>query len=262
MNKNISLPLISIVTVVLNGAKYIEETILSVVRCKEFQIQYIVIDGGSTDGTLDIIKKYQSNIDYFISEPDDGIYDAMNKGIGAATGLCVALLNCGDYYGIGTIEAIVGELAKCDPTSYYVFAGGVSMVDEEKSIVASYLPSNQRIQQRFLTMPLNHPAMFVSASVYRDFGLYNSALKIAADYEFVLKIIESNVPIFLLPKVLTNMRAGGISDSWRSLIRRVIEIYFIIKKYKTIGFCLVVSAREVIAYVVRPLRRNRSEIVK
>lgn len=97
-------PLVSIITVVLNGEKYLEETILSVLNQTYDNVEYIIIDGGSTDGTLDIIKKYEHAIDYWVSERDRGIYDTMNKGITVASGEWIELLNAGDFYESGAIH--------------------------------------------------------------------------------------------------------------------------------------------------------------
>lgn len=249
------IPLVSVVTVVLNGAQHIEETILSVVAAKDSSIEYIVIDGGSTDGTLDIVKKYSRYIDYHISEPDGGIFDAMNKGIRIAKGHCVGLLNCGDYYLTDTIKVVIKQLRDCKEP-YFLIAGGVNMVDDSKCVVSGYIPDEYRIQRRFFSMPLCHPALFVSRTIYIDFGLYNVSFKIASDYEFVLRILERNIPVYILQRILTNMSTGGISDTWRSLYRRVKEYYIILRKYKGLGYCLLVSAREIAAYVVRPLRRK------
>lgn len=239
----------------LNGVQHIEETILSVAEAKDSSVQYIVIDGGSTDGTLDVIRKYSSFIDHYVSEPDGGIFDAMNKGIRAANGDCIGLLNCGDYYEAGAVEAVMEQLRDCE-TPYFLIAGGVNMVDDSKGVLSSYIPNEDRIQRRFVSMPVNHPALFVSRAVYRDFGLYDASYKIASDYEFVLRVIEDRVPVHIIHKSLTNMRIGGVSDSWRTLIQRVREHYCIVRQYREAGYCLFVSAREVVAYLTRPLRRK------
>jgi cellulose synthase/poly-beta-1,6-N-acetylglucosamine synthase-like glycosyltransferase len=97
-------PLISIITVVYNGEKFLEETIKSVINQTYDNVEYIIIDGGSSDGTIDIIKKYEDYIDYWVSEKDNGIYDAMNKGIDLATGIWINFMNAGDLFFDNTIE--------------------------------------------------------------------------------------------------------------------------------------------------------------
>lgn len=100
-------PLVSIITVVFNGEKYLEQTILSVLNQTYSNIEYIIIDGGSSDATLDIINKYTDKIDYWVSEPDSGIYDAMNKGISLATGQLIGIINSDDWYELDAVEEIV-----------------------------------------------------------------------------------------------------------------------------------------------------------
>jgi len=105
-------PLISIVTVVYNGAKHLEQTILSVLKQSYPNVEYLIIDGGSTDGTLEIIRQYEEAIDYWISETDKGIYDAMNKGISLASGDYIVFLNADDWYERGAIESVAQNIIK------------------------------------------------------------------------------------------------------------------------------------------------------
>jgi len=100
-------PLVSIITVVLNGRKTIEQTILSVRNQSYANIEYIIIDGGSTDGTINIIEKYSEGVDFWISESDNGLYDAMNKGIGYANGELIGLLNSDDYYESDAVSRVI-----------------------------------------------------------------------------------------------------------------------------------------------------------
>jgi len=110
-----SRPLVSIVTVVYNGEKYLEQTIRSVINQRYDNIEYIIIDGGSTDGTLDIVEKHEKMIDYWISEPDEGIFDAMNKGIKICRGELIGLINADDYYAPNAIERVVSCYLKEKP---------------------------------------------------------------------------------------------------------------------------------------------------
>lgn len=118
MEENNKAPLISIITVVYNGEKYLEQTIQSVINQTYKNIEYIVIDGGSTDGTLDIIKKYEEHISYWVSESDKGLYDAMNKGIGVAKGELIGMINSDDWYELEAVE-IMAEAYKNNPTKVY-----------------------------------------------------------------------------------------------------------------------------------------------
>src|SRR6056297_2583422 len=128
MNKKITnnkRPLISIITPVLNDARYLEQTIQSVITQDYDNIEYIIIDGGSTDGTVDIIKKYEDSIAYWVSEPDEGIYDAQNKGVFKATGEYFAVLNSGDYYASTDVVSKVAECIIDDPGVDYVYSNAL-----------------------------------------------------------------------------------------------------------------------------------------
>jgi len=238
-------PLLSVVTVVRNGERYLEETIQSVIAHKD--IQYIIIDGASTDDTVSIIKKYDEHIDFWVSESDRGIYEAMNKGINLAAGECVALLNCGDVYEQGTLD-IVSEKVMQTTEKHYVIAGGVSMIDSVGEVSGVYIPDNNSLDNKFRYMPLNHPAMFVSRAVYRDIATYNAELKIAADYEFVLTLLDQKVGIIFMESILTRMRSGGISESPKSIGVRLKESFRIRRKYSGLLYCSLISLREVLSF--------------
>ena len=120
-----NIPLISIITVSYNAVKTIEDTILSVINQTYPNIEYIIIDGGSTDGTLDIIKKYQDKITYWVSEPDKGIYDAMNKGIAKANGELIGIINADDWYELDAVQNVVLEFNNTRPAIYH---GGLNIV--------------------------------------------------------------------------------------------------------------------------------------
>src|SRR5574342_808175 len=122
-------PLVSVITVVYNGARHLEQTLLSVINQGYGNIEYIVVDGGSVDGTLDIIGKYEDRIDYWVSEPDDGTYDAMNKGIELAHGELIGLLNSDDYYEPDAIGIIAGKY-KEKPTPQIVFGNAYALPEE------------------------------------------------------------------------------------------------------------------------------------
>ncbi|HLP04518.1 MAG TPA: glycosyltransferase family 2 protein [Paludibacter sp.] len=198
-------PLVSIITVCYNSAKTIEQTILSVVHQTYSNIEYIIIDGGSTDGTLDIIEKYSDRIAYFITEPDNGIYDAMNKGVRAANGEMIGIINSDDWYELSAIEKIVDIYSKNRMVD--VIHGGIRMYDNEKYLT-TYCP---KIKQLNLCM-IPHPACFVTKAAYTKYGNYNLKYKIAADYELMARIYSSNGSFVFCNKILANLRMGGTSD--------------------------------------------------
>lgn len=204
-------PLISIITVVYNGGKSLEKAVLSVASQSYRHIEYIVIDGGSTDNTLEIIKKHEQHISRWISEKDNGIADAMNKGVKMATGDLIGFLNADDWLEEGAIE----KVAAAYDTNTVVY-GDVRFWD--KNIQTKTTNSNHlRLRQG---MTIAHPAAYVPLSVYKSHGLFNTDFKVAFDYDFILRIHMAGVPFKNIHSVLVNMSLGGLSDKkWLLAIR-------------------------------------------
>lgn len=167
---------VSIVTVCYNSAKTIERTIKSVAGQDYTNIEYIIIDGGSTDGTLDIIDRYKDKISVLVSEPDKGIYDAMNKGIARATGDIIGFMNSDDWYADGAIAAIVDSFSKTDADIVY-----------GKTIVSKNGICQERINGSLndicFGMVFCHQAVFVKSDLLR-YHPFDISYKIVADYEF------------------------------------------------------------------------------
>ncbi|MBO6497566.1 MAG: glycosyltransferase [Roseivirga sp.] len=204
---------VSIVTVVYNGASFIKSAIKSVLSQDYSDIEYIVIDGASTDGTMDIINQYKDQISHIISEPDQGIYDAMNKGVSLATGDVIGILNSDDFYSTNTvISDIVEKMTAEGVDSVY---GNLVYVDPtNKEVVKRYWQSGRFTRKRFLYgwMP-PHPTFFVRAEVYKKYGMFNLSLKSAADYEFMLRVLyKEKISTFYINKLITTMRDGGTSN--------------------------------------------------
>ena len=204
---------VSIVTVCYNSAETIESTILSVLSQNYSNIEYIIIDGVSKDNTLQIVNKYKDKISKIISEPDKGIYDAINKGISLAKGDIVGVLNSDDFYVDETIIASVVktfETEKCDCTY-----GDLQYVDRENtSIIKRHWKSGKYYDGLFYNgwMP-PHPTFFVKNECYKKFGIFNLRLKSAADYELMLRFLHVHkIKAAYLPKVLVKMRVGGKSN--------------------------------------------------
>jgi glycosyltransferase involved in cell wall biosynthesis len=206
---------ISVVTVCYNSEKTIRDTINSVLTQAYPNIEYIVVDGGSTDGTLSIIEEYEGRITKVISEPDSGIYDAMNKGVKAATGEIVGILNSDDFFEDETVLRRVASVFERRKSVDLVF-GDVVFVkpDDVSSVVRYYGSKNFRPWKlRFGWMP-PHPSTFVRRTVYECHGLYSMAYKIAADYEiFVRWLLVEGLRYDRIDRVLVRMRAGGVSTS-------------------------------------------------
>lgn len=197
-------PRFSIITVCLNSAATLERTIASVRAQTYRNIEYIVIDGGSTDGTLDILRRHAPHITHWTSEPDRGLYDAMNKGIARASGDWIHLLNSDDtYVDERAVERVVPHLDE-SRTNYFRMllrnaAGDVRTYDfpyrKWKLYVSAYLP---------------HPAMVVSRRQYREIGGYDPRYRIAADHHFTMRMVH-RYPGKFVPEPFVVMNEGGVS---------------------------------------------------
>lgn len=205
---------ITIITAVFNSKDFIETCINSVLAQRYRDKEYIVIDGGSTDGTLEIIKESQSGITKLISEKDNGIYDAMNKGIRQATGDVIGILNADDFYPSSEILGKVAEVFKKEAIdSCY---GDLMYVDSENTDkVIRYWQSGPYDMNKFYQgwMP-PHPTFFLRRSIYEKHGFFNLNLGSAADYEMMLRfLLKHRVSTTYIPEILVKMRVGGISNA-------------------------------------------------
>jgi glycosyltransferase involved in cell wall biosynthesis len=203
---------VSIITVVYNGGKTIEDTILSVDSQDYPFREHIVIDGASTDNTLSVIKKHRSRITHFVSEPDNGIYDAMNKGIKLATGDIIGILNADDiYYATNCISSVVHEFKSKRVEA--VCGDLVYVLPDNLDKIVRYYSSEGFHPDKFAygIMPA-HPAFFVDRHCYEKYGLFKTDYMIAADFELLARFLRTNrVKYYCLPQVLVKMRTGGIS---------------------------------------------------
>ena len=204
---------ISVITVSYNSEATIEEAIKSVLSQTHADIEYIVVDGCSTDETVNIIGQYKDRIDRFVSEPDRGIYDAMNRGIQLATGDIVGMLNSDDVFEDRCVLADIARPFEADPETEIVF-GDVAQVRRKDltKIVRYYRSSHfRRWKLRYGWMP-PHPSTFVRKSVYDTYGHYRLRFQIAADYEmFVRWLLVHRLTFSHIDRVLVRMRRGGIS---------------------------------------------------
>jgi glycosyltransferase involved in cell wall biosynthesis len=211
---------VSIITVVFNGASTIRDCIKSVVEQSYPDIEYIIVDGGSTDGTVEIVKEFGSKIAVFTSESDRGIYDAMNKGINMATGDVVGILNADDFYRDNlVIGKVVDQLKVSNADGLY--ADLIYVDATNPSTVKRYWKSGNYHREKFLYgwMP-PHPTFFLTKASYIAFGTYRLDLGSAADYELMLRMAFKHVlTITYLPQVITVMREGGVSN--RSITNRM-----------------------------------------
>ena len=207
------LPLITVITVVYNGAKYLEDTIKSVINQTYPNVEYIIIDGGSRDGTLDIIKKYEDYVDYWVSEPDKGIYDAMNKGIDLATGQWINFMNAGDKFFNDNIIFFIYQNVKSLNSNYDIVYGKVGIINEKGEIDAIYgLNEKESFKKLKKYMSISHQSTFYRLEFFKKTGKYDNDFKIAGDYEILLRNYK-NLQIKFLDSILSLMLNNGISQT-------------------------------------------------
>lgn len=204
-----TLPLVTIITVCYHSEKTIKKTMESVLRQTYPNIEYVVIDGNSQDRTVDMIREYQECFEgrmKFISEPDRGIYDAMNKGIRLASGELIGILNSDDNYEENAVEEIVKAW---DRQGMQILYGFMRTLKEEKEYSVSLL-SHRFLQEHMIW----HPACFVTRDVYQRIGLFDTRYRSVADYDFMLRARDSGsvrfVPVYA---VIANYSDGGMSTS-------------------------------------------------
>ena len=223
-----SFPLITVITVVYNGAKYLEDTIKSVINQTYPNVEYIIIDGGSTDGTIDKIKKYEDYIDYWVSEPDKGIYDAMNKGISISFGEWLNMLNSGDsYYNFAVIENIFSK--EIDMNVYGIAGSWVCKIEGNFFL---YPPNPYKLLEK-LGWHINHQAFFYRKITHKILGLYSIDYTTASDYEYYFRLLMNKLKIVTDNSILIKYDLSqNTSDSTRSRW----EEFLVRKKY--LGFNL------------------------
>ena len=210
-----ALPLVSIVTVVRNGAKTLPRALDSVLSQDCPEIEYIIVDGGSTDGTLDLLRANQSRIGLWISEPDRGISDAFNKGIALSRGEVIGLLNSDDWYEPGAINAVVAQMRKSGAD---IACGRLQYWDGDRR---TYLASSDPAQLEG-GMTVGHPTVFVRRDCYRRHGLFRLDFRLAMDYEWLLRAGTAGARFVVVDRCLANMQGGGVGDRrWRDSQREV-----------------------------------------
>ena len=207
-NKNI--PLVTIVTAIFNGEKYLEETIESVLNQTYKNIEYIIIDGGSTDKTLDIIKKYESKIDYWVSEKDKGIYDAWNKAIKVSNGEWISFLGADDILNSNAIELYIAKILAEKKEIEYISSKVLLCTNDKKPLRTIGTAWNWNSFSKYMNVA--HVGSLHNKSIYSKYGLYDINFKICADYELLLRA-NKDLKSSFIDVTTCNMRVGGISDS-------------------------------------------------
>ena len=205
---------ISIITVTFNSDKTLEETILSVINQTYNKIEYIIIDGGSTDNTLNIIDKYKNKINYFISEKDQGLYEALNKGIKKATGDVIGFIHSDDFYTSNIIiEKYASEFLKSKSDAVYSDLYYVNAINTD-DIIRKWKSGEYKPKSFYFGWMPPHPTFFVKKNIYKTYGDFNLSFKSAADYELMLRfILKNKIIISYLPDYTIKMRIGGKSNA-------------------------------------------------
>ena len=261
-----SLPLVSVITIVYNGEKHIEQAINSVLSQSYSKIEYIIIDGGSTDNTVSIIKKYESRIAYWKSEKDKGISDAFNKGLSKATGSIIGILNADDWYETDTVKLVVDNFNNND-----VVYGDVQYWKNEKKSFTQHGAAEHLEEE----VSVVHPTVFVARNSYKQHGGFDTSYKCAMDYELLLRLKIQGCKFGYISKVLTNMRWEGFSDKkWMLGCKETLAIknkYFAERKkanyryfYKTIVAISLIKfvERLHLHFLVRFYRERFSKLKK
>ncbi len=255
---------ITVVTIVYNGVDSIATAIRSVIDQQYPNLEYIVVDGGSTDGTLDVLKGFGDQIQW-ISEPDEGISDAFNKGIRKATGQIIGLLNADDCYLPGTLQAVARGFR-----GEGVYYGAMQLIENNQP-GGTYHPNHELLEK---DMTLCHPATFITAGLYKKHGLYRTDYRYAMDYELLLRMKTSGAPFYCIPETLARMSTQGVSNMhWEEAfdeVQRARKLYlapgpldryriWVVKWRKRLGHALEGGP---LAPAVAAYRRNFSTIRK
>lgn len=227
-------PLISIITVSYNSEKTIKDTIQSVLGQSYGRIEYIIVDGASKDGTLDIIKSFEAdfasrNIPYiYSSESDKGIYYAMNNGIAKCKGELIGIINSDDWYEKDAVEKVV-DLYR-NNTDYDIFHGCLRFVDKEGNMEAVTGHSLQVLDYG----TIEHPTCFIKSKCYAEIGAYSTDFRSAADYEWMLRARRAGSKFLFHSHLIANFRRGGMSESQTGRIEtiKIRRNYSIISPFK------------------------------
>ncbi|MDP1689552.1 MAG: glycosyltransferase family 2 protein [bacterium] len=235
---------VSVITTSFNSVKTIEDTIKSVLNQTYPNIEYIIVDGGSSDGTQDIVKKYSSKIAQFISQKDKGLFDGLNKGIKLATGDIVGMMHTDDFYGSNNvIETVVNEMEKTNSDVTWGDLVYVDRLNPEKTI-RFWKSSSYSSPKLFWGWHPPHTTFYARKEIFERFGYYNLSLRMAADYELMLRFLKVyKVKSVYIPKTLTRMRVGGVSDrslkNIKAILRGNVDSYRAWRVNKLYGGLLV-----------------------
>lgn len=217
MQRNNS-PLFSLVTICFNSAATIERTIRSVLAQTFTDYEYIIVDGGSKDSTLDIVKKYEPLFEgrmKWKSEPDKGIYDAMNKGIRRSSGTIIGIVNSDDWLEPDALEIVDRRFLDNIKSEDCIYTGGIVFHNQDGThkVMMPNLKSFYRYTKMYMMSGIRHPATFVPRKIYEQIGHFDERMRLSADQDFILRCHFNGVQFVAIESVLSNMAAGGLSTS-------------------------------------------------
>ncbi|KPU43685.1 hyaluronan synthase [Oxobacter pfennigii] len=222
-------PLVTIITVVFNRKNKIERAIKSVLNQTYDNIEYVIVDGGSTDGTLDVIKNYEDTIDYYVSEPDEGIYNAINKGLALSFGDYIGILNSDDWYTEDAVEFSIKEILNSSAD----YSGAEEyVINEDGSLIGIYELKHFDEVALFAQNPCNHGTMFISRCAYEVIGHYDESYRIAADFKMQLLLVTNkNLKGCMIKKPIHYYESAGLSSIERENTLK--EVALILKEFHT-----------------------------
>lgn len=233
--------LVSVITICFNSEQTIRKTIESVLKQTYKNVEYIIIDGNSTDSTVSIIKEYMPKFHgrlKWISEVDKGIYDAMNKGIEMANGSWIGIINSDDWYELNAIEKIINECEENVDEVIYGNGSDVYTFNNKEYTVISKQPEELSVLLKGVT--LHHPSVFIKKEIYEKYGTFSLKYKLASDYELLLRLYVAKVKFKYVDALIANFRIGGASSNILLCLREYEAImkkngYY--KKNKLLIYC-------------------------
>lgn len=249
--------LFTIITPTFNSDSTIKRTIESILNQTNKDYEYLIIDGGSQDNTVEIIKQYEPLFQgrlRWLSEKDTGIYNAMNKGIKMANGKVIGIVNSDDWLEIDTLEIIKKTIInrEIDVAKPIVITGEMRFhYLDGKSVVFKTSEKRYRHYAKVYRMGLNHPATFVSQSTYDQIGLFDENLQLFADADLFVRVYRNNVPVIFIDKILSNMSDGGASNIYSDKIKK--DNTYILNKYckSKLEYYWLLNQRKIISSMKR-----------
>jgi glycosyltransferase involved in cell wall biosynthesis len=247
----------SVITPVYNAASTLERTILSVLSQNlEVELEYIIVDGGSTDGSLEIINQYRDRITKIISEADHGVYDAMNKGIMLTSGDVIGIINADDWYNDNALSTVEGVFQEHLDVSI-VYANIDNYVNNQ--YFHTFIPG--KLENLFFKFTLNHPSCFVRRQIYEQVGLFDLNYSIAADYDFMLRAYRADAKFSYVKESLASYSLDGMSgkasnrlrliqESWRVGYNAASELSMSLQAQR-LGFYLNWILKEVLTFPIK-----------